>query len=73
MKRPAEQPDPLLSPGEVARMFRVNPKTVTRWARSGRISCIRTVGGHRRYRRSEIVAALEKAYTEARPDHINAQ
>ncbi len=46
--------DRLLTPGEVARMFRVDPKTVTRWANSGRLSPIRTLGGHRRYRRSEI-------------------
>jgi excisionase family DNA binding protein len=35
-------------------MFRVNPKTVTRWARAGKISAIRTLGGHRRFRASEI-------------------
>ncbi len=46
--------DRLLTPGEVARMFRVDPKTVTRWANSGRLSPIRTLGGHRRYRRSEV-------------------
>ena len=39
--------DELLSPAEVARLFRVNPKTVTRWARSGKINAIRTLGGHR--------------------------
>jgi len=44
----------LLTPSEVAAMFRVNPKTVTRWARSGKISAIRTLGGHRRCRASEI-------------------
>ena len=44
----------LLTPGEVADMFRVNPKTVTRWARAGRISAVRTLGGHRRFRASEI-------------------
>ena len=41
----------LLTPAEVAVMFRVNPKTVTRWARAGRISAIRTLGGHRRFPR----------------------
>ena len=44
----------LLTPGEVAVMFRVNPKTVTRWARAGKISAVRTIGGHRRFRASEI-------------------
>ena len=42
--------DALLTPSEVAAMFRVNPKTVTRWARAGKISAIRTLGGHRRFR-----------------------
>jgi excisionase family DNA binding protein len=46
--------DALLTPSEVAAMFRVNPKTVTRWARAGKISAIRTLGGHRRFRASEI-------------------
>ena len=48
----------LLTPAEVAVLFRVNPKTVTRWARAGKISAIRTLGGHRRFRRSEIEAVL---------------
>ena len=44
----------LLTPSEVAVMFRVNPKTVTRWARAGKISAVRTLGGHRRFRADEI-------------------
>ena len=48
----------LLTPSEVAAMFRVNPKTVTRWARSGKISAIRTLGGHRRFKASEIKSFL---------------
>ena len=48
----------LLTPGEVAALFRVDPKTVTRWAASGRISSIRTPGGHRRFRESEVHALL---------------
>ena len=48
----------LLTPGEVASLFRVDPKTVTRWAAAGRISSIRTPGGHRRFRESEIRALL---------------
>ena len=52
--------DALLTPSEVAAMFRVNPKTVTRWARAGKISAIRTLGGHRRFRASEIRQFLDK-------------
>jgi len=50
----------LLTPSEVALMFRVNPKTVTRWARAGKISAVRTLGGHRRFRASEIRRFLEE-------------
>ena len=51
----------LLTPAEVAVMFRVDPKTVTRWARAGKISAVRTLGGHRRFRTSEIRRFLEEA------------
>lgn len=52
--------DSLLTPAEVAALFRVNPKTVTRWARAGKITAIRTLGGHRRYRATEIQRCLEQ-------------
>lgn len=48
----------LLTPAEVAAMFRVDPKTVTRWAQAGKLSSIRTLGGHRRYQESEVRALL---------------
>ena len=48
----------LLTPGEVALMFRVDPKTVARWASGGRLGCIRTPGGHRRFLESEVTALL---------------
>jgi excisionase family DNA binding protein len=61
MDKPNPQDDDaLLTPSEVAAMFRVNPKTVTRWARAGKISAIRTLGGHRRFRASEIRSFLEQ-------------
>jgi excisionase family DNA binding protein len=56
-----QAPDALLTPSEVAALFRVNPKTVTRWARSGKITAIRTLGGHRRFRASEVRQYLEAA------------
>jgi excisionase family DNA binding protein len=48
----------LLTPGEVAFMFRVDPKTVARWASGGRLGCIRTPGGHRRFLETEVTALL---------------
>jgi excisionase family DNA binding protein len=53
MYRSAEQ-EVLLTPAEVAKLFRVDPKTVTRWAKAGKLTAIRTLGGHRRYRQSEV-------------------
>jgi excisionase family DNA binding protein len=44
----------LLTPAEVASLFRVDPKTVTRWAKAGKLTAVRTLGGHRRYRQSEV-------------------
>jgi excisionase family DNA binding protein len=44
----------LLTPAEVAALFRVDRKTVTRWARAGKLTSLRTLGGHRRYRESEV-------------------
>jgi excisionase family DNA binding protein len=65
----------LLTPGEVAALFRVDPKTVTRWASAGRISSIRTPGGHRRFREAEIRALLEDSGAAApdAPREIPAQ
>ncbi|ADG75788.1 DNA binding domain protein, excisionase family [Cellulomonas flavigena DSM 20109] len=50
----SSETEALLTPSEVATLFRVDPKTVTRWAKSGKLSSIRTLGGHRRYRESEV-------------------
>jgi excisionase family DNA binding protein len=48
----------LLTPAEVASLFRVDPKTVTRWAKAGKLTAVRTRGGHRRYRQSEVQSLL---------------
>ncbi|HUV11246.1 MAG TPA: BldC family transcriptional regulator [Acidimicrobiia bacterium] len=63
----SDEPDELLTPAEVASLFRVNPKTVTRWHRSGKISAIRTLGGHRRFRAAEIRRLLEERDEPATP------
>jgi excisionase family DNA binding protein len=54
-----ENEDRVLTPAEVARLCRVNVKTVTRWAAEGKIPHFRTLGGHYRFRESEVLAALE--------------
>ena len=57
MQRSLDQ-EILLTPAEVAKLFRVDPKTVTRWAKAGKLTAIRTLGGHRRYRKSEVQSLL---------------
>ncbi len=58
------EPDALLTPGEVALLFRVTPKTVTRWAEAGKLAAVRTLGGHRRFRVRDVLqvkAQLDQA------------
>lgn len=48
----------LYTPAEVAALFKVDAKTVTRWAVAGRLSFMLTLGGHRRYLQSEVHALM---------------
>ena len=62
----------LMTPAEVAALFRVDPKTVTRWADAGKLTAVRTLGGHRRYRQDEvqnllIASSLVSAGSSAQP------
>ena len=61
-----QEPERLLTPSEVAAIFRVDPKTVTRWAKVGKLSSIRTLGGHRRFREAEVHALLADAQEQRR-------
>jgi len=58
VRKPKEAPV-LMTPGEVAKIFRVDPKTVTRWAHAGKIRSTRTPGGHVRFYREEIMEMAE--------------
>ena len=60
----AQHEEKLMTPGEVAALYRVDPKTVTRWAKAGRLTSYRTLGGHRRYKESEVRALLAAEMTE---------
>ncbi len=60
----------LLTPSEVAALFRVDPKTVTRWAKAGKLTSIRTLGGHRRYKESEVKALLKVILPNASSNQV---
>lgn len=49
----------VLTPGEVAALFRVDPKTITRWAKSGQLKGFKTPGGHMRFHWDEIKSHIE--------------
>lgn len=65
MRIDLDQFDSLLTPREVAALFRVDPKTVTRWANAGKLTVVRTLGGQRRYRAEEVLALLAGGTTVA--------
>lgn len=52
----------LIPPGEVAKRFGVDPKTVARWADTGKLKYVRTMGGHRRFRETDINALLSQLH-----------
>jgi excisionase family DNA binding protein len=63
-RKPDLDAEPLLTPAEVADMFKVHPLTVTRWANQGRIGSVRTLGGHTRYKQAEVLRLLKAATHE---------
>lgn len=60
-------PEALLTPAEVATLFRVTPKTVTRWAEAGKLPAIRTLGGHRRFPAGEVHRVRAELERESGP------
>ena len=67
------EPDELLTRAQVAELLCVSPSTVTRWADEGKLTCVRTLGGHRRYQRREIVEISDIIYSEIEPDDCISQ
>jgi excisionase family DNA binding protein len=61
----------LLAPGEVARLFGVDPGTVRRWAMAGRLSVFKTLGGQRRYYASEVYELLDAGSVDANIEEEN--
>jgi excisionase family DNA binding protein len=54
------QREQYLRTSEVARMLHVSPKTVSRWAKEGRLPYLATLGGHRRFPASEMERLLDR-------------
>ncbi len=54
-----------LTPGQVARVLHVSPKTVSRWANQGLVPCLVTLGGHRRFRRTDVEEIARRISREA--------
>lgn len=69
MTEPSDVRD-FLSRSEVAEIFNVSPNTITRWAEAGKIPCIRTLGGHRRYEKHAIGQLARIYFKEA--DQVEA-
>lgn len=72
MNRPSAGAEQLLTPAEVAGLFRVDPKTVTRWAKAGKLDCVRTLGGHRRYPANQVYALLAEVNHQPSTTPTNA-
>ena len=58
-------PPTYLHPAEVADILHVSPKTVSRWAKEGKLPFLRTLGGHRRYPEAKIRELAEELREEA--------
>ena len=48
----------LMTASEVGTALRVDPKTVTRWAQTGKLDSARTPGGHHRFREADVRALM---------------
>ena len=49
-----------LRSGQVAKLMQVSPKTVSRYAKEGKLRYIRTLGNHRRYAEADVLALVEE-------------
>jgi len=65
-ERPDWIDEQLLRPGQVAALFQVSRRTISDWARAGKLDAIITPGGHRRFRATQVRALLESQMVEAR-------
>ena len=62
-RKGGEAPSYLL-PAEAAELLSVSPKTVSRWAKEGKLPFMKTLGGHRRYPEAQIRQLIEELRQE---------
>jgi excisionase family DNA binding protein len=67
------KPDRLLTPGEVADLLRVDPKTVARWSKAGKLDRALTFGGHGRFRESDVRRMLADSFGPDSADELMAR
>lgn len=60
----SNESDVLLRPSQVAKLIGVNAKTIVRWADAKKIPCVVTLGGHRRFRKSDVDKLIKKTNKE---------
>lgn len=56
--------DDIYTPSMVAELFKVHPRSVTRWANQGKLRSFRTPGGHRRFRKEDVEAFMKTVEVE---------
>jgi excisionase family DNA binding protein len=56
-----------LRAAEAAALLHVSPKTISRWAREGKLGHVVTLGGHRRFSRTDIEALAERMVMTEEP------
>lgn len=59
-----------LTATEVASLFGVTPRTIVRWAKAGKFPSARTMGGHRRFRPSEVAVVYEQLMGAPMPERV---
>jgi excisionase family DNA binding protein len=64
---PEPEPDRYLRAADAAALLQVSPKTISRWAKEGKLPYLFTLGGHRRYSERRIRQLLDALSYEAAP------
>jgi excisionase family DNA binding protein len=63
-QRKGADPPSYLRAAEVADILHVSPKTVSRWAKEGKLPFMKTLGGHRRYPEAKIRELVDQLRVE---------